>query len=194
MNKYKSRSEVPEKYKWDLTDFFKNDKEYEKEYNKIKKDIELAKKYVGCTKNSKKLLEFIKYSMDIDVRFENLSIYAFLKNDEELGIKENIERINKIQLLYTTYSNYISFFKPEFLKLSNSDFKKIIDNKDFEEYKFMLKEIYKDKKHYLNEEEEKIINVLNTTISEKEKIYYNKLNKEHNYVNVVINRRKNNTN
>ena len=28
MYNYKTRDEVPEKYKWDLTDFFKNDNEF----------------------------------------------------------------------------------------------------------------------------------------------------------------------
>ena len=31
MSKYKSRSEVPEKYKWDLSDFYTNDKDYDKD-------------------------------------------------------------------------------------------------------------------------------------------------------------------
>ena len=32
MSKYKSRSEVPEKYKWDLSDFYKDDKVVDAEY------------------------------------------------------------------------------------------------------------------------------------------------------------------
>ena len=121
MNKYKSRSEVPEKYKWDLSDFFKNDKEYNEEFNTLKKEIEEAKKYVGCTKDSKKLFEFLKYYIEIDNRLENLSLYAYLKNDEELGKKENIERTNTIQLLYNDFLNYISFFEPELISLSISN-------------------------------------------------------------------------
>ena len=43
MNKYKSRSEVPDKYKWDLSDFYKDDKDYEVSYNKTKKEVEELK-------------------------------------------------------------------------------------------------------------------------------------------------------
>ena len=32
MKKYKNRSEVEEKYKWNLTDFFQNEKDYEEKY------------------------------------------------------------------------------------------------------------------------------------------------------------------
>lgn len=38
MNKYKSRKDVPEKYKWDLTDFYKNDEEFNKELDYLMKN------------------------------------------------------------------------------------------------------------------------------------------------------------
>ena len=40
MQKYNSRKEVPEKYKWDLTPFFKDEKEFDKVLNETKKKIE----------------------------------------------------------------------------------------------------------------------------------------------------------
>lgn len=186
MNKYKSRKDVPEKYKWDLTEFFKNNEEFDKELNKLKEDIEVIKNYVGCTKDSKKLVEFIKTSMGLDIRLENLSLYAFLKSDEELGVKENLERSNKSQLLYSTYAGYLSFFKPELLALSKEDYNKLFDNKDLDEYKFMLDEIYKDKDHSLNESEEKIIIDLMTAMGDVEEITSNMVNNEHEYGSVVI--------
>ena len=51
MSKYKSRSEVPEKYKWDLSDFYKNDKEFNNELEEAKKRIKYEDKFRGCTKN-----------------------------------------------------------------------------------------------------------------------------------------------
>ena len=40
MQKYNNRSEVPEKYKWDLTPFFKNEEEYNQTYEKTLKEAE----------------------------------------------------------------------------------------------------------------------------------------------------------
>ena len=186
MNKYKSRKDVPEKYKWDLSDFFKNEEEFNKEYTSLKKEIEETKKYIGCTKDSNKLVEFIKFFIETDNKLENLYVYAYLKSDEELGIAENIERKNKMLLLYSTYVNYISFFEPELISLSKDEYNKLFDNKDLSEYKFMLDEIYKNKEHVLSENEEKIINDLTTAMNNYEDISSNMLNNEHDYGTVLI--------
>ena len=39
MKTYNSRKEVPEKYKWNLDDFYKNDKDFDKDYNEVVKSI-----------------------------------------------------------------------------------------------------------------------------------------------------------
>lgn len=186
MNKYKSRKDVPEKYKWDLSDFYKNEEEFNEEYNKLKEEIGKTKDYIGCTKDSNKLFEFINYYIDMDNRLENLYVYSYLKSDEELGVKENIERKNKAFLLYSTYCNYVSFFEPELISLSKEDYDNLFNYNDLLEYKFMLDEIYKNKDHILTENEEKIINDLTTAMNNYESISSNMLNSEHDYGKVLI--------
>ena len=57
MEKYNTRADVPEKYKCDLTEYYKNDEEFESEYNEVLKLVDNLKNYSGCTKNSIKLYE-----------------------------------------------------------------------------------------------------------------------------------------
>ena len=174
MSKYKSRSEVPEKYKWDLSDFYKDDNEYYKELEEAKKRIEEAK-FRGCTKSGKELYEFLKYDEVTECMVENLYMYAYIKDDEELGKEENISRKNKATLLISDYSNMISFFSPELLELSNEDFNKLFDYDKLNEYKFLLEEIYKNKGHILSEKEEIIINELESAMNNFEDISSNLL-------------------
>ena len=56
---YKSRKEVPEKYKWDLTDFYKDEKEFEKSFKETSTLIKDLDKYKGCTKDAFKLYEYL---------------------------------------------------------------------------------------------------------------------------------------
>ena len=186
MSKYKSRNEVPEKYKWNLSDFYKDDKEFYKELEEAKKRIKYEEKFRGCTKSGKKLYEFLKYDEVTECMVENLYMYSFMKDDEELGKEENINRKNKATLLINDYSNMISFFNPEILELSKEEFNKLFEFDKLNEYKFLLEEIYKNKGHVLSEKEEIIINELESAMNNFEDISSNLLNNEHNYGTVMI--------
>ncbi|MBR4830624.1 MAG: oligoendopeptidase F family protein [Bacilli bacterium] len=186
MNKYKSRSDVPEKYKWDLSDFFKNNEEFDKELESVTKDLEVLKEYPGCTKDSNILFEFLNKLIELDNRIANLYVYSHLKNDEVLGVEENLSRFNKAYNLFGIFSNYTSFFSPELTSLSKEDYDKLFENKKLDTYKFMLDEIYKDKEHILPENEDKIVNDLLTSSGQYEDILSNLINSEHDYGTVMI--------
>ena len=186
MNKYKSRSEVPEEYKWDLSDFYKDDKDYYDSLEDAKNKVKKLKEYVGCTKDSNKLYEYLKFDFEVECLVENLYIYAFVKDDEELGKKENIDRKNKATLLISEYSNNVSFFEPELISLSKYEYNKLFDNSKLNEYKFLLDELYKNKDHTLSEKEEIIINELFTSMNNFDDISSNMLNNEHDYGIVKI--------
>ena len=190
MSKYKSRSEVPEKYKWDLSDFYTNDKDFNKDIDIALDRIKKESKYRGTLKDSNKLYEFLKYDEITECLVENLYVYSFMKDDEELGKSININRKNKALDVITKYSNMASFFNPELLSLSKEEYNKLFDNKDLLEYKFLLDEIYKDKEHTLSEEKEIIINELESAMNNFDEISSNLLNNEHNYGEVEIDGKK----
>lgn len=110
MQKYTCRKEVPEKYKWDLTDFFKNEKEFENSLKKCSELISELSSYKECTKNAKKLYEFLKLETETTSIWENLYVYAYLINDQELGNNTSIERKAKTLNLYNDLCQNISFF------------------------------------------------------------------------------------
>lgn len=186
MKKYNSRSEVPDKYKWDLSDFYKNDEEFDKELEETKKLISKYKEYVNCTKDSKKLYEFLTFDNKVCCNVENLYAYSYLKNDEDLSVAKGVERKNRALNLYTSYVNAISFFNPELLSLSKEEYDKLFDNKDLLEFKFLLDEIYKTKDHILSEREEQIINELESAMNNFDDISSTMLNSEHNYGTVLV--------
>lgn len=186
MEKYNSRNEVPEDYKWDLTDFFKDEKEYNSEFKIAEKLVNELEKYKGCTKNSEKLYEFITKNLETETLIVNLYVYAALINDQELGKSQSISRLNKIENLYSNLISTISFFEPELLTLDKKEYEKLFENKKLEEFKFMLDLIYRDKEHILSENEEKIINELNNAMNNFENMSSEMLNSEHDYGTINI--------
>ena len=186
MSKYNTRKDVPEKYKWDLSDFFKGDEEFYIELDKANKLISKYSQYKGKLKDGKTLYELLSFDTSTSCLVENLLIYSYLKADEELGNKNNIDRKNKAVKLVTEYSNAVSFINPEILSLNKKEYDKLFEYKLLSEYKFMLDEIYKNKDHILSENEEIIINELLGASDEYEDMLSNLLNNEHDYGKVLI--------
>ena len=186
MEKYQNRGEVPTEYKWDLTSFFKD----EEEFNKVFKDTEVIisklNSYVGCTKDSIKLKEFLELQLEAIANWEDLYVYSYLINDEVVGISSNIERKDKCEVLLASIYNETAFFAPELLKLSESEFEDLFNNKDLEVYRHYLEVTYREKEHILSESEEIIVNELITAMNSYADMSSNLLNNEHDYGKVTL--------
>lgn len=187
MKKYNNRHEVPDKYKWDLSDFFKSEKEFALKLEYCKNQIELLRNYVGCTNNANTLYNFLDLEFKTIALWENLYVYAYLINDQELGISESIERKNKVEILNSLLDGNISFFAPELLKLTKKEYDKLFkENPKLLEYKIYLDRIYRQKAHVLTENEEKIVAELINAMNHYEDISSNLLNNEHNYGKIKL--------
>ena len=163
MKKYNSRSEVPEQYKWNLSDIYENTKEYDKSFNQLKEDIKKLSTYEGCTKDSNKLYEFLELDSKTIALLYRVNVYAFLINDQELGISENMDRMTKAEEQEAKYGNAVAFFSPELLELSKEEYDKLFENNKLNEYKHLLDDVYRAKDHILSSDKEIIINELNAS-------------------------------
>lgn len=186
MQKYKNRKEVPEKYKWDLSDFFKDEKDFDSNFKKCKLLLNKLNEYRNCTKDANKLLEFLDLNFETLDLLENLEGYSYLVSDQELGISKNMERLNKCLDLFNTFSLNTSFFEPELLSLSKEEYNSLIKNKKLNKYKILLDRIYRNKEHILDEKSEQIISELDNAMNHFEEMSSTMLNKEHDYGTVII--------
>ena len=134
MEKYNTRNDVPIKYRWDLTDFYKTKEDFYNEYEKVKNEFVELKKYKGKLKESEKLLEFLKKNVSIKNKIIDLYIYAITQSDEDLSNSQAKEDLGKIDELETNYSVITSFFKPELLSLTKEEYEKLFDNEKLLKY------------------------------------------------------------
>ena len=187
MQKYNNRSEVPEKYKWDLTPFFKDDDEWNTSYDKTFKLIEDLVNYVGCTKDANKLYEFLTKQIEVVALWEDLYVYSHLVNDQELGVSESLIRKNKAEQLEAMLISNTSFFAPELLKLDNIEYEQLFKTNDkLLEFKSDLDKTYREKAHILLENEEKIVAELVNSMNHYDDMSSNLLNNEHDYGKVKL--------
>ena len=184
---YKTRQDVPEKYKWDLTDFFEIEEDFNKSLKETEKIIKKIETYKGCTKDAKKLYEYLNVSIDCMRSWENLYVYSYLIHDQELGISESITRKNKTLKLMNEIDKNNAFFVPELLKLSREEYEKLYDQEEkLNEYKIYLDDIFREKDHVLTENEEKIVSELVNSMNNFSDMSSTMLNREHNYGKIKL--------
>lgn len=187
MQKYNNRSEVPQEYKWDLTSFYKDDKDFNDSIKVCSEKINELKDYVGCTKDANKLYEFLCKQINVVALWEDLYVYANLLVDQDLSVDENLAKKNKTESLYNEYNLNVSFFAPELLKLNKDEYEKLfIDCPSLEEFKADLDKTYREKEHILTENEEKIVSELVNSMNKFEGMSSTMLNSEHDYGKVKV--------
>ena len=191
MKSYSSRKEVPEKYKWDLTEYFKDEKDFENTYNQIINDVKKLINYKNKLKDSYILEDFINKYINTYVNIEDLYIYAYLINDQELGVNTSTERLNKVLLLINEFDQNTAFFVPEVLTFSSKEYQELFKtNNNLNKYQKYLDLIFRDKDHTLNENESKIVSELLNSMNKYEEMSSTLTNLEHNYGTVVIDEKK----
>ena len=92
MEKQRTRDEIEEKYKWDLTTIYKSDEEFNKELKSVKEKIEKVINYKGNIVNSSKnLYTYLTESDALERRLYKLYYYAHLNFDSETTNPKNQE-------------------------------------------------------------------------------------------------------
>ncbi len=187
MYKYESRKEVPNKYKWDLTDYFKNEEEFNKCLKNTKKLVSALKNCKGCTKDGKSAFEYLIKETNAYSNVLDLYVYSYLINDENLGVKTSIDRLNQTKELMSELEKNTNFFETELLSLSKEKYNSLFSScKELQEFQTDLDNIYRRKEHIIPEKEENIISELTSSMNNFSSISSNMLNKEHDYGTVTL--------
>ena len=173
MEKQKTRSEIEEQYKWDLTTIYKSDELWYKDLEKVSKETEKISEFRGNIVNSSSnLLKYLKFDEDLERKLYKLYYYASLKHDEDTTNPIYQEMIGKIDDVIKKSSELSAFVSPEMFSVDYETIKKYInEEKGLEEYKFTLENFYRFEKHKLNETEERILSSLSNVLGISQEVY-----------------------
>lgn len=169
----KLRCEIEDKYKWDLTKIYKDEKEWQKDFDDVKEEILKATSYKNSFLiNGKKLYEYLKYDEVVSRKLEKIYYYAHLNHDADTLNEKYKIMTNKVSDLFTKYNELSSFVVPEILKLDEKKLASFYeDEKKLEDYRFSIENIYRFKNHTLDEEKEKMLSNLSKCLSNPEETY-----------------------
>ncbi len=169
----KTRSEIEEKYKWDLTPIYKDVDSWYEDYDLASKEIKKVLEFKGnIVKNAKNLLDYIEFSMNLERKLYKLYYYAHLNFDSDTTNDEYQKMNGKIENLLAEYNRLDSFANPEMMKIDYSQVKEFYKEEPrLEEYEFLLEQLYRYKDHILNTEAESIISSFANINSTPEQVF-----------------------
>lgn len=150
------REQVAEKYKWNISEIFATDEEWEKKFDEVSKNINFSG-YAGKLNNKKVLLELLKKVYDFEMQLERLAVYAQMRHDEDATISKYGAYLEKIYGLFSAYATDFAFFEPEMASLDEEYLQSLIKDKDFADYDYQIKRITDRKPHVISEECERLI-------------------------------------
>ena len=172
MKEQRLRSEINENDKWDLTPIYKNEKDWNKDLEKAKKEIKKVVDYKDLLSSSKRLLEYIKYDENTERLLYRLYYYAHLNHDSDTTNTKYQQMVTNVMDVYNEYGSLSSFIRPLFMNTDYSVIEKYMkEEPEIKNYEFNLKNMYRYQEHTLSEKEENIIATLSDTLSNPSSTY-----------------------
>ena len=153
------RSEIDNKYKWNMTDFYPDWAEWDKDLETLKSMMKEIPQYKGQIKDdSKKFGELIKLEEKMGRLLDKLYVYVYMLKDLDSKDEVSSVKLQEIQAIYTEYSVSAAWITPEILQIPKETMERWIDeNPELKDNRFGLMEIYRLQGHVLDEGKEKLL-------------------------------------
>lgn len=147
------------KYCWNLYTLYKNDDAWSRDLKKFNQEMNELENYIGKLTKSKTHLSLgMGIKEKLDIKLNSLSAYAKLKKDLNKNSYEYLNMTEEIKKSYSRYMKITSQLELEILKLSDEDCNKYLSDKKINnKYGMYIKDIRRNKKHYLDDKSENIL-------------------------------------
>ena len=157
----KKRSEIEEKYKWNLEDMIPSQEALEALLKTVEERIDAYSAFKGTLGSSaQRLAEFLKFDVELDEMFARLFSYARQKSDEDTSLGEYQALLSKVTTLSTKASGAASFAEPEILAIPEEIMAAFLETEELAHYRLLLNRLLTRKEHMLSEEEETILSAM----------------------------------
>ena len=164
------RDNIGQEYKWNLSDIYENYSIWEKDFEKVGELKRELAGFKGQFGNEGKLLEFFQKQEEMDKISYKLYRYPQLARDLNSSDKEAVEHLQKVQFLFAEISTELSWVNSELVD-NRENIEKWIEKKEFDDYRFGLKNLFRLQKHILEEKESKLLSYYSSFFSAPRSIY-----------------------
>ena len=156
------RSDVPDEYKWRLSDIYPSDEEWERDFSLVRDRMPGLSAMSGTLGDSaENLLSCLAARDELSMTMEKIYTYAMMKSHEDTALPAYQNLNARAGTLAAEFAAASSFVTPEIIAMPEGTLNGFIDpsnsGSDFDDYRFMFAEIARMKEHVLSGAEEELL-------------------------------------
>jgi oligoendopeptidase F len=153
------RSEIEDKYKWNLNNIYNSIEDWEKDFNFLKSNMEKYKEFEGkLLKSAKIFKDCLLFDDTVGIKLGHLYLFAMLNKDLDLGNNNNQELIKRIVVLASDLESASAFIKSEILASDPNLIEEYIkQEKELKVYRHLFNDLFRTKKHKLTADKESLL-------------------------------------
>ncbi len=152
------RTQVPDQYKWRVTDLYPDDTAWKQDLDAVSTMAEdLLKSAPGWTDSATRMADFMDRLTELQKRARRLYAYAQFQSDTDMGNSKFQKMKGEMQHLFVNFFSRMTFLQPDILKLGPDKIAAYIKAEPrLEPYRISLERILREKDHILPADQQKI--------------------------------------
>ncbi|MBS6511815.1 MAG: oligoendopeptidase F, partial [Clostridiales bacterium] len=156
----RTRSEIPEQFKWKLEDIYQNEAQWEEEYHELEGMLPaLEARRQSIAQSAGELKAGLDEMYRAMLLLERLYVYARMRRDEDNANSYYQGLADRAQGLNVKLSAAISYLNPLLLSLPEGVLEGYAAQSELADYRFMLEDLLRSKAHVLGEGEERLLSM-----------------------------------
>ena len=166
----KERSQIEEKYKWDLSKFCKDDDDFYKLLDEIESESKKFAQFSGKLSDDNVLKKYLDMKTKINEK-AGKTCYSFLRQCEDRGDRKANEMMEKRNVVLTKLLRALTPLESEIDKFSVSKLNGLHKNPKFSLYARYFEATIRQKKHSLSAKEEMLLTNLSEAMGGTEDVF-----------------------
>ncbi|ELZ92927.1 oligoendopeptidase F [Haloferax mucosum ATCC BAA-1512] len=173
MSSVPERSDIDEKYKWDLDSIYADDEEWEAAYEDVAERIPELEAYEGrVTEDPETLLELLETMESVLREVSMVASYANLRSSEDTRNQEYQAQASRSEALASKARSAVSYLDPELQALDRDEIQAFIDEEPaLEAYEHYFDDVLRTKEHTRSAEVEEVLADLSDVTGASSDIY-----------------------
>ncbi len=150
------RKEIPERYRWKVSDVFESDEAWEAAFAALEKKADFSR-FRGTLKDADSILAYFEADAAFGTAAMRVYLYAYMKHDEDVRDTKYGSYLAKISSLIMATGAETAFVTPELTALPEETLSALIADPHLKDYDYILSRVRASKKYTLSEREETLL-------------------------------------